>query len=116
MMSPAYHQIYGGQAPARVGSRHGSIVPYGPYATSDGKLVNLAVHNEGQWERVCGRVLDRPELTRDSRFVSNELRVRNRKEIESIVESVASSLTSAELEARLVAADIPFGHVNTVAE
>lgn len=116
MMAPVYHQIYTGAAPARFGTRHATIVPYGPYLAGDGRLVNLAVHNEGQWERLCTGVLRRPDLIADPRFNSNELRVRYRTELESIVDSMVSSLTSAELEARLAAADIPFGHVNTVAE
>jgi itaconate CoA-transferase len=116
MMAPAYHQIYAGRAPARVGTRHSTIVPYGPFLAADGALVNFAVHTEGQWERLCTRVLRKTELVGDFRFASNELRVRNRTALEQIIDSILSSLASAELEARLAAADVPFGHVNTVAE
>ncbi|HET7339423.1 MAG TPA: CaiB/BaiF CoA-transferase family protein [Candidatus Dormibacteraeota bacterium] len=115
MMPPLYHQIYSGHAPLREGMRHNMIAPYGPYPARDG-LVNLAVQNESQWVRLCEGVLDRPELARDPRFISNELRVRNRHELEPIIEQTLARWTAAEVEARLARADVPYGHVNTVAE
>lgn len=115
MMPPLYHQLYSGHAPLREGMRHNMIAPYGPYPASDG-LVNLAVQNESQWVRLCERVLGRPELVRDPRFAANELRVRNRTELEPVIEQILGRWTAAEVEAKLSAADVPYGHVNTVAE
>jgi crotonobetainyl-CoA:carnitine CoA-transferase CaiB-like acyl-CoA transferase len=96
--------------------RHNTIAPYGPFRSADGGLVNFAVQNEAQWKRLCERVLERPDLVTDARFVSNQVRVRNRVELEPVIESVLSRWTSPEIEAKLAAADIPYGHVNTVAE
>jgi len=116
MTVPVYYQIYSGQAPLREGMRHSVIAPYGPYRAGDGGLVNLGVQNEAQWRRLCERVLEKPDLLTDPRFAGNELRVRNRLDLEPLIEDVLSRWTSAEIEARLAAADIPYGHVNTVAE
>ncbi len=116
MTPPLYHQLYAGQAPGRAGMRHNMIVPYGPYRARDGALVNLAVQNENQWIRLCDLVLGRAELARDRRFKSNELRVTNRSELEPTIEGILSGFTAAELELKLHAADIPYGHVNSVAE
>src|SRR5258706_5733238 len=113
---PLYHQLYAGQARGRAGMRHNMIVPYGPYRARDGALVNLAVQNENQWIRLCDLVLGRAELARDRRFKSNELRVTNRSELEPTIEGILSGFTAAELELKLHAADIPYGHVNSVAE
>jgi crotonobetainyl-CoA:carnitine CoA-transferase CaiB-like acyl-CoA transferase len=116
MSVPVYYQIYSGMAPLREGMRHGLIAPYGPYRTGDGDLVNLAVQNEAQWRRLCEQVLEKPALISDPRFVNNELRVRNRLELEPVIESILSRWKSSEVEAALAAADIPYGHVNSVAE
>lgn len=116
MTVPVYYQVYSGKAPLREGMRHSVIAPYGPYRAGDGGLVNLAVQNEAQWRRLCEQVLEKPELLTDPRFASNELRVRNRLELEPLIEGILSRWTSSEIEARLAAADIPYGHVNTVAE
>ena len=116
MTVPVYYQVYSGQPPLREGMRHSVIAPYGPYRAGDGGLVNLGVQNEAQWRRLCEQVLDKPDLVTDPRFAGNELRVRNRLELEPLIEGILSRWTSAEIEARLAAADIPYGHVNTVAE
>ena len=42
-----------GTAPARLGNRHPSIVPYETFAASDGDFV-LAVGNDDQWRTFCG--------------------------------------------------------------
>jgi crotonobetainyl-CoA:carnitine CoA-transferase CaiB-like acyl-CoA transferase len=116
MTVPMYYELYAGQAPLREGMRHSTIAPYGPFRAADGGLVNFAVQNEAQWKRLCERVLGKPDLVTDARFVSNQVRVRNRVELEPVIESVLSRWTSPEIEAKLAAADIPYGHVNTVGE
>ena len=115
MAAPLYHQLYSGKPPLREGMRHNMIAPYGPYRAGDGALVNLAVQNEGQWARLCERVLEKPELLGEPRFATNELRVRNRSELEPLIETILSRWPSAEVEAKLAAADVPYGHVNTIA-
>jgi crotonobetainyl-CoA:carnitine CoA-transferase CaiB-like acyl-CoA transferase len=115
MTVPLYYEMYSGQAPLREGMRHNTIAPYGPFRAADGALVNLAVQNEAQWKRLCDRVLAKPDLAADARFISNELRVRNRLELEPLIEDILSRWTAPEVEAKLGAADIPYGRVNTVA-
>jgi len=114
MVPAAYVADYTGQAPARAGARHNFIVPYGGYRVGDGSSVNLAVQNDGQWRRLCSIVLRRPELADDPRFVTNELRLKNRDVFEPLLESLLTSETRASVEERLVEADIPFGTMNTV--
>ncbi|MDQ3809429.1 MAG: CoA transferase [Chloroflexota bacterium] len=114
-MPAAYVTMYTGKAPARTGNRHAFIVPYGTYGTADGS-VNLAVQNEGQWQRLCAHVLGRPGLAADARFSSNERRLSNRAALEPLIEQLLSGSTRAEVEARLMAADVPFGSVNEMGE
>lgn len=113
MSVPALYQRYAGAPPARTGTRHATIVPYGPYACSDGR-VNLAVQNHRQWARLCQTVLERPELVADPRFATNEARVTNRAVLEPLVEAAFATLAVADARARLAKADVPFGDVNDV--
>ena len=112
MMPQAYFAIFQGKDLPRTGMRHNIIVPYGPYRAGDGRLVNLAVQNRGQWERLCAVALRRPELATDPRFATNERRVANRELLEPLIESIFADLTSDEVVARLEAADVPFGRIN----
>jgi crotonobetainyl-CoA:carnitine CoA-transferase CaiB-like acyl-CoA transferase len=112
--APLYFAHYGGTPPQRAGMRHSGIVPYGPYRCADGS-VNLAIQNEREWVRFCAGVLDDPALARDPRFDRNAQRLANRHELEALIEERFASLTVAEVERRLEAADIPFGRVNDLA-
>jgi itaconate CoA-transferase len=114
MSAPASFWMYGGIKLERAGWRHNIIVPYGPYRCGDGQYVNLAVQNEGQWRRLCERALGRPDLVDDPRFRSNELRLRNRTELEPLIEEILGQADRATIEARLAEADVPFGSLNDV--
>lgn len=108
-------QMYTGQPPRRPGMRHATIVPYGPYRAADG-LVNLAVQNEGQWQRLARIVLRHPDLIDDPRFRTNELRVGNRELLEPLIEDILSAEPREEILARLEQADVPYGTLNDLAD
>jgi crotonobetainyl-CoA:carnitine CoA-transferase CaiB-like acyl-CoA transferase len=114
MSAPAYYWMYGGKKLPRAGMRHNIIVPYGPYRVGDGRAVNLAVQNDGQWRRLCAGVLMRPDLADDERFRTPEARVRNRFELESTIESIFAAHDRATVERLLEEADVPYGSVNEV--
>ena len=116
MMGPAYFALYRGHDLPRAGMRHNIIVPYGPYAVGDGRMVNLAIQNAGQWQRFCRVVLERPELADDPRFSSNERRLANREELEPLIEATFADLTAEQVRARLERADVPFGDLNRVVD
>lgn len=106
----------GGDVPPPSGARHAQIVPYGAFRTGDGTLVNLAVQNDGQWQRFCRTVLGRPDLLDDTRWSTNEGRTANRTTLEPIIEGTLGSLADSELTSRLAHADIPWGRVNSIAD
>lgn len=114
-MMPALYVWHGtGRIPARVGVRHSMIVPYGAYACSGGS-VNFAIQNQREWARFCDRVLEMPEMADDPRFAANADRLRNRAELESLIEKRFSTVNQAEVLARLDRANIANGAVNDVA-
>ncbi|HSG65616.1 MAG TPA: CaiB/BaiF CoA-transferase family protein [Gammaproteobacteria bacterium] len=116
MTVPLLHHDYGGVAPERVGLKHPSIAPYGAYRTADGRQIIVAVQNEREWQRLCEHVLGQPELATDPRFAGNTRRCTHRAELDSIISEVFASSSSEELGARLLAARVAFGAVNSVAD
>jgi itaconate CoA-transferase len=112
MMAPAYHQLYGGTQLPRAGARHNMMVPYGVYPAGEGEHVVFAVQTAAQWTRLCEHVIDCPDLVEDSRFATNELRVRNRAELEPLIEEELAALGAARAMERLLAAGIPTAAVN----
>ena len=113
---PVYYTQYSGNAPRRSGPDHATIVPYGKFDCADGRSVMLGLQNEREWAVFCDRVLGMPELARDSRYDSNTKRTERRAEMMQVFQSVFSRITAAELVARLDAAGIANGRLNTPAD
>ncbi len=116
MTVPLLHQDYGPGAPPRVGLNHPSIAPYGVYACRGGDEVVFSIQNEREWRRLVTEVLERPEMLEDPRFADNSARVANRPALDGIIDEVFGKLTREALTARLLAAAIAYGAVNTPAD
>ena len=110
-----HHYWHGGEEPARVGMRHHYIVPYGPYLSSDGVFVTLAVASAQDWEVFCRKVIERPELLEDSRFRTAPDRRKNRSVLEGLVEKLFLERTQEEWLRRLRDAELPHGKLNGIA-
>ena len=102
-----------GYTPARAGVRHNMIVPYGVYRCMNGS-VNFAIQNEREWSRFCNLILHLPSLVADERFAVNAQRLKNRVELETLIEQQFASLTASEVITRLNNANIANGAVNDV--
>lgn len=114
-MTPAlYQRIYGGEEPVRVGTRHNTICPYGPYRVGPSASVCFAVQNDRQWRAFCHEVLGRPDLVDDPRYGSNELRVRHRVSLDGLIEDTFAPRGAADVIAALDRADVPRADVNDV--
>lgn len=116
MTVPLMHSDYAGRAPEPVGLHHPSIAPYGGFRTSDGQILAISIQNEREWVNLCAGVLDQPELATDPRFANASARVANRAATDAVVAEVFARHTRLEMEARLRAAAIAFGAVNSVAD
>lgn len=111
---PLYYSHYRGQAPARTGSTHATIAPYGPYPVGDGHTVYLGIQNEREWARFCHHILQRPEWVTDSRFRDNAARVRNRDTVDALISSRFSLLTRDQVVHSLEQAGIAYAQLNTM--
>jgi crotonobetainyl-CoA:carnitine CoA-transferase CaiB-like acyl-CoA transferase len=75
-----------GEVPGLLGNAHPNIVPYQVFPTSDSNVI-ISVGNDSQFERFC-EFIERPELSSDERFTTNDMRVRNRDELTEILNAV----------------------------
>ena len=113
---PALFTAYGGTPPPRSGPYHATIVPYGPFAASDGQTVFLSVQNEREFASFCDKVLRQPTLKNDARFANGPARFRNRDAFHGEVNKVFSRLSAAEIIERLEAAEIANARLNDMNE
>jgi itaconate CoA-transferase len=113
---PSYFTAYGGSQPPRSGAYHATIVPYGPFHAGDGGTVFLSIQNEREFTRFCERVLNDPSLARDPRYASGPARLENRAAMQAEIEKVFSTLSTADVIARLEQADIANARLNSMQE
>jgi crotonobetainyl-CoA:carnitine CoA-transferase CaiB-like acyl-CoA transferase len=114
MTSPLLLAEASGQNPARLGLHHASIAPYGAYPCADGSEVLIAIQNEREWVSFCTRVLRRPDVAADPRFIDNSARVAHRPALSAIIREVFSRMPRPDLIKTLDDAAIAFGAVNSV--
>lgn len=103
-----------GQAPARLGTGHPSIVPYQAMQASDGWLT-VAVGNDRQFARFA-EVLGLGELAEDDRFRTNSARVANREVLVPQLQEVLLTRSRADWLAKFDSAGVPAASVNTLPE
>jgi itaconate CoA-transferase len=114
MSQPMYYTMYTGVPPARTGTSHATIAPYGTFRTGGGGAVQLAVQNDREWQRLCSAVLGRPGLLDDARYRTNPLRVENRQALTADIEAAFADVTADDVIDRLDGARIANGHFNDV--
>ena len=101
-----------GEVPHRQGNRHQTVVPYDTFATADGH-VNVAIGNEVLWRRFC-EAFGLTEAAADPRFTSNASRMAHLGPLYEAIEGVLTRHMSAEVLARLDAAGVPAGPINSI--
>lgn len=101
-----------GEVPKPPGSAHDYSVPWQAFATADDYIV-VATRQENFWRKLCV-VLDRPDLSADSRFSDNASRVKHRNVLVPLLEQIFHSRSAVEWLERLRAAGVPAAPVNNV--
>jgi len=113
---PLYYAFEGAPPPPRSAAAHATIFPYGPFPVGDGTSVMLGLQNEREWSVFCTTVLQQPALAADPRFSSNSKRVAARAQLRALIADAFSSLTAAQVTARLQAAQIANAHLNEISD
>uniref|UniRef100_A0A8B9DXM8 Succinyl-CoA:glutarate CoA-transferase n=1 Tax=Anser cygnoides TaxID=8845 RepID=A0A8B9DXM8_ANSCY len=96
----------------RWGTAHGSIVPYQAFKTKDGYIV-VGAGNDQQFVTVC-KILNLPEVSKDSRYKTNTLRVQNRKELIDILSTRFSEKTTIKWLQLFEGSGVPYGPINNM--
>ena len=114
LVNVASNVLVSGKGGGRFGNGHPSIVPYTTYQAADGMMA-LAVGNDNQFARTA-EVLGHPEWADDPRFKQNRARVENRAVIDDLIEQALEKDTADNWLAKLKAAGVPCGKINSVAD
>jgi crotonobetainyl-CoA:carnitine CoA-transferase CaiB-like acyl-CoA transferase len=114
MVNQAANHLLGGLVPGPMGTEHPNIVPYQAFRAADRPFI-LAAGNDRLFERTC-EVLGRPELARDPRFVTNDLRVRNREELIPLLSEAFAARRAAEWLTALEASAVPCAPIRSFDE
>jgi crotonobetainyl-CoA:carnitine CoA-transferase CaiB-like acyl-CoA transferase len=102
-----------GAIPSALGSGHPSLSPYRNFKCRDGQWIFIAAANDRFWGKLA-RAIGLDEMAENPRFSKNQERVKNRTELESILEKAIAQRDREPLLKILEEADVPATPVNTV--
>ncbi len=103
-----------GVNPGPSGSAHILTAPYQAFPTADG-WINVGGANQSNWERIV-KVIGRPELARDPRFLTNGDRMRNLAALTQLIAERLRTQPSAHWIREFDAAGVPVGPVNRIGD
>lgn len=103
-----------GKVPEMLGNAHPIVAPYDTYPTADG-YVNIAVGNDGIWQRFC-KAMGLDAYCDDPRYETNAGRITNLGELNQVVSAALAKYTSEEVVQRLDKAAVPCGPIHDVRE
>ncbi|MGD9700882.1 MAG: CaiB/BaiF CoA transferase family protein [Acidimicrobiia bacterium] len=101
--------LLGTQQP-RSGNSIDWYAPYNSYVCGDGRLVQLACHNDKFWARLA-EAIGRPDLAQHDRFATNAARLVNRDELDEHIAGFCASAPRDEVLDRLWQHDVIVGPV-----
>jgi len=89
-----------------------SIVPYKGFKTADGDIL-LGGGNDKLFRILCQKI-GKLEWATDPKFTSNSNRVKNREELEAIIEQVTKTRTTQEWLAVFEGSGMPYAAINDI--
>lgn len=113
LVNQATNYLMNDSIPQRIGSIHPNIAPYGEQLEfDDGNLV-LAIGSDAQFISLC-EVLGKPELSRDSRYLTNQDRVIHRIQLISDLQKLVTGNQRESLLRQFHESRVPAGAVRTL--
>lgn len=106
--------LIGGQVPEPMGNENFTAAPSGTFKTGNG-LLNIAANTDAQFESLA-KLIERPDLLGDQRFLTRELRKRNREILTLQIEAELRQHSAKYWEDQLNRVGVPAGRVLTVPE
>ena len=101
-----------GDIPKPLGGIHPSITPFQGYQTADSWII-AAAGTDQLFVKFC-KVIGLEHLSGDPRFITNPLRTKNRKELNTILEPVMKTKTTEEWEKIFEEASVPYSPINNL--
>lgn len=101
-----------GHVRERIGSSTEYVVPHNHYQARDGSWVAIACTNDRMFERLVAHAMGQPDLLGEFRTMQD--RLRRRAELDGIVQQWVGRSEARDVLARLDAAEVPAGLVNSV--
>ncbi len=108
----AQSYLLSGLIPKRIGNDHPSIVPYQTVKAKDGLMV-LAIANDRQFRDFC-EFAKISEVSKNPKFKNNYLRVKNRHELNKIINKTMKYKTISQWEKGLIKINVPCGPINNI--
>jgi crotonobetainyl-CoA:carnitine CoA-transferase CaiB-like acyl-CoA transferase len=97
------------------GEVSGGAAPSGIYQAADG-WINITVVRPFEWVGLCEKVIDRPDLPKDTRFIDRDARWTNQEALFAIVRPIIASRSFAEWTQLLTGAQLMHERLNTYSE
>jgi crotonobetainyl-CoA:carnitine CoA-transferase CaiB-like acyl-CoA transferase len=99
----------------RIGNRNPTFAPAGTFETKDGRFVQIAAGGDKVWQRLA-EATGIAGLATDPRYLKSRDRIARADELEKLLADWIAEHDFAEVEARLVPANVPFGGIYTAAD
>jgi len=114
LVNQATNWLVAQRLPQKQGSSHPTIAPYGDvFKTHDNQEVILAIGSDRQFSDLCA-ILDIAGLALEERFRTNRMRVENRLDLNSVLQSRMGQYAAGILMPRLHDAKIPAGVIQSM--
>lgn len=102
--------------PQRIGSLHPNIAPYGEiFITKDEKWITFAIGSNKHFQILCS-FLNLPNLVSDERFAENVNRVKNRTELQQIIQEIIATFSVNEITGFMHSHFVPVGIIRNLEE
>lgn len=116
LANQATNWLIGHQLPVANGSLHPNIAPYGElFYTKDKHYVTFAIGSNKQFEALC-TIINNNTLARESKYATNQNRVKNRQELYGVLNNYISKLQYNELAQKCLENEVPFGKIRNMKE
>lgn len=99
----------------RIGNRNPTFAPAATFETRDGRLVQIAAGGDKVFQRLT-KAMEQPALLENPKFATSAARIENADELEGLIAAWIGAHDFAEIETRMVAGNVPFGGIYTVAD
>jgi crotonobetainyl-CoA:carnitine CoA-transferase CaiB-like acyl-CoA transferase len=116
LANQATNWLIGGNLPEAQGSLHPNIAPYGElFKTKDKQYITFAIGSNKQFQALC-ELLNFHSLATESKFSSNQNRVKNRSELYKLLDTYISKLNYKDLMQACLEREIPIGKIRNLKE